>query len=244
MIQAIETYYAGYRFRSRLEARWAVFFDALDIPWEYEPQGYLVGAHGAEYHRSGACACGSTKRPYLPDFRIYLSYEKTPVWVEVKGSEDNLDKFLMIQAVDWGEGLPDVTNTSIEGYGLGDHCYYTARDVRGGLLILGDIPQWSGDNGIPRHTILTHDKGVARQHFLFRPSTYMRCRGVVMTSLDIYGYHDSSTGVYEPDGAPYSWTNPPRMYDCPVHLFRPEKDLLRGAYDTARQARFEHGQRG
>lgn len=27
-IKAIDTYYKGYRFRSRLEARWAVFFDA------------------------------------------------------------------------------------------------------------------------------------------------------------------------------------------------------------------------
>lgn len=39
-ICAIETTYKGYRFRSRLEARWAVFFDALEIPWEYEVQGY------------------------------------------------------------------------------------------------------------------------------------------------------------------------------------------------------------
>ena len=30
-IKAIETYYKGYRFRSRLEARWAVFFDAAGI---------------------------------------------------------------------------------------------------------------------------------------------------------------------------------------------------------------------
>ena len=28
-IQVIETAYKGYRFRSRLEARWAVFFDAI-----------------------------------------------------------------------------------------------------------------------------------------------------------------------------------------------------------------------
>jgi hypothetical protein len=38
----IETYYHGYRFRSRLEARWAVFFDALGERWEYEPQGYKL----------------------------------------------------------------------------------------------------------------------------------------------------------------------------------------------------------
>jgi len=43
MIKAIETKYKGYRFRSRLEARWAVFFDALGIAWEYEPEGYDLG---------------------------------------------------------------------------------------------------------------------------------------------------------------------------------------------------------
>ncbi len=39
---AIETHYAGCRFRSRLEARWAVFFDAIGIEWQYEPQGFEI----------------------------------------------------------------------------------------------------------------------------------------------------------------------------------------------------------
>ncbi len=52
MIKAIETSYKGYRFRSRLEARWAVFFDALGIEWEYEPEGFDLGDLGW----------------YLPDF--------------------------------------------------------------------------------------------------------------------------------------------------------------------------------
>jgi len=42
-IKPIETIYNGYRFRSRLEARWAVFFDALDIKYEYEKEGYDFG---------------------------------------------------------------------------------------------------------------------------------------------------------------------------------------------------------
>jgi ribosomal protein S27AE len=53
MIKAIETTYKGYRFRSRLEARWAVFFDAIGIKWEYEPEGFEL-ANGTRY---------------LPDFR-------------------------------------------------------------------------------------------------------------------------------------------------------------------------------
>lgn len=39
-LKAIETVYQGCRFRSRLEARWAIFFDALGIPWKYEVEGY------------------------------------------------------------------------------------------------------------------------------------------------------------------------------------------------------------
>lgn len=36
-MKPIETEYKNTLFRSRLEARWAVFFDCMEIPWEYEP---------------------------------------------------------------------------------------------------------------------------------------------------------------------------------------------------------------
>lgn len=39
-IQAIQTRYAGHHFRSRLEARWAVFFDYLGV----EDGGTLLDA--------------------------------------------------------------------------------------------------------------------------------------------------------------------------------------------------------
>ncbi|TQS30021.1 hypothetical protein [Microbispora sp. KK1-11] len=87
-LQAIETQYSGCRFRSRLEARWAVFFDTLGIPWEYEPQGYLIGPE-------------DNRRPYLPDF--YLPGIGT--WVEVKGDPMGLDRNLMAAAVDPKTGL-------------------------------------------------------------------------------------------------------------------------------------------
>jgi hypothetical protein len=62
--RAIETRYKGYRFRSRLEARWAVFFDALSVTWEYEKEGYDLGDSGW----------------YLPDFWL----PGLNMWVEVK----------------------------------------------------------------------------------------------------------------------------------------------------------------
>lgn len=39
-VKPIETLYAGCRFRSRTEARYALFFDALGIRWQYEVEGY------------------------------------------------------------------------------------------------------------------------------------------------------------------------------------------------------------
>lgn len=68
LMKAIETVYKGHRFRSRLEARWAVFFDTLGIAYEYEKEGFdLEGVY------------------YLPDF--WLPREK--IWVEIKGDEPN-----------------------------------------------------------------------------------------------------------------------------------------------------------
>jgi hypothetical protein len=90
-IKAIETKYKGYRFRSRLEARWAVFFDSLGIEWEYEKEGYQVGGG----------------RWYLPDF--YLP--KWGQWVEVKGDPEALDPDLLADAVDYGRGLPGLENS-------------------------------------------------------------------------------------------------------------------------------------
>ena len=73
-MKAIETVYGGYRFRSRLEAKWAVFFDACGASWEYEPEGFDLD--------NGLC--------YLPDFLLHDigvrgNDKRIDLWVEVKG---------------------------------------------------------------------------------------------------------------------------------------------------------------
>ena len=67
-IKAIETRYAGHHFRSRLEARWAVFFDALDMRWEYEPEGYELasGRYLPDFWLANADAFLEVKRPGAP----------------------------------------------------------------------------------------------------------------------------------------------------------------------------------
>lgn len=72
-IKAIETKYDGYRFRSRLEARWAVFFNELNIDYEYEPEGYKLND-------------GTLYLPdfYLPKFKIYAEVKP---WIYDKISD-------------------------------------------------------------------------------------------------------------------------------------------------------------
>lgn len=94
-IQALQTAYRNHRFRSRLEARWAVFFDALGIPWQYEPQGYALPAlteHAAccfEVRVGKACYCLQDLGAYLPDFFLPTLYSDG-AWFEVKGIEPTL----------------------------------------------------------------------------------------------------------------------------------------------------------
>jgi hypothetical protein len=149
LIQAKPTQYAGITFRSRLEARWAVFFDALDIPWEYEPE---------RFHLTD----GST---YTPDFRLTLRRQEIPdprhwptcypggvplfpdgssetFYAEVKGTQSQLDASAhrITMAVDYGGPCGD------------------------GLAILGPIPD--PRRGWPVHPHLHHDEG-ARVTWMF-----------------------------------------------------------------------------
>jgi hypothetical protein len=82
MTRGIPTRYAGIRFRSRLEARWAMCFDMLGWGYEYEP----IDCDG-----------------WIPDFLLKLS---TPVLVEIKpeltlnGLEQHCEKIDYANATD------------------------------------------------------------------------------------------------------------------------------------------------
>lgn len=90
---AIETKYKGYRFRSRLEARWAVFFDALGLPWEYEKEGYALGTGlheiNEDFEVDPRAQIGDLA--YLPDFWLptltLRGLEPRGIFLEIKGRE-------------------------------------------------------------------------------------------------------------------------------------------------------------
>jgi hypothetical protein len=64
--RSLETTYDGCTYRSRVEARWAIWFDSVGLRFQYEPQGFAI--------RSGA---------YLPDFWV----EGWRMFLEIKGVE-------------------------------------------------------------------------------------------------------------------------------------------------------------
>jgi len=80
-MKSISTFYKGNLFRSRLEARWAVFFDTLGIDYKYEPMEFEEGKYLG----------------YLPDF--YLpQYGK---YIEIKphtpDEEEILKAYKLVQ---------------------------------------------------------------------------------------------------------------------------------------------------
>lgn len=138
-IKAIETNYMGCRFRSRLEARWAVFFDALGWSWEYEKEGYVLG-----------CYEGENPRPWLPDFEI-ITPSGQHFYVEVKGDPDSFADGEWLARFDFDGGPP-----GFQDCGWSDKYDKTSKP----LLLLGDIPRFNGDNVTFYAPVIVHYKGV------------------------------------------------------------------------------------
>jgi hypothetical protein len=79
MPKVIEQWFDGVQFRSKTEARWAAFFKACGIRYEYEKEGYDLGG--------GIC--------YLPDFWL----PALDRWFEVKGKEPTREELEKCQAL-------------------------------------------------------------------------------------------------------------------------------------------------
>ena len=75
-MKAIQTEYKGYLFRSRLEARWAVFFDKLGIRYEYEPEGLVLSDR-----------TGYLPDFFLPDFHCFFEVKRDGIQDTPEGDE-------------------------------------------------------------------------------------------------------------------------------------------------------------
>jgi hypothetical protein len=81
-MRAIETTYQGVRYRSRLEARWAVVFFTFGWEYIYEPEGF-------EH-------CGKV---YLPDFWV----KEMDAYVEIKPSK--VSSHDLARVTEWQESM-------------------------------------------------------------------------------------------------------------------------------------------
>jgi len=70
-MKAIETEYKGVLFRSRLEARWAILFDALKLDWVYEPECFEL-SNGMKY----------TPDFYIQKYNLYIESKPNFEWTE------------------------------------------------------------------------------------------------------------------------------------------------------------------
>jgi hypothetical protein len=138
-IKPIETQYQGCHFRSRQEARWAVFMDTLGVRWAYEPEGFElpdVGRYLPDF--------------YLPDLDRFL--EVKPTWAQTSETEKarafalaqeankvvvmvcECAPFINRLVIDRADGLP--SHSVIENYGR----YFAPDGDRDGLILFGFCP--------------------------------------------------------------------------------------------------------
>ena len=97
-IRAIETEFLGERFRSRLEAKWARVFHALNIPFTFEPEGFELEEDGQVSR-------------YLPDF--WLS--TFGAWVEIKPESPSERERKLARLLHQGHGAPVLVVCGVPG---------------------------------------------------------------------------------------------------------------------------------
>ena len=204
-IKPIETIYNGYRFRSRLEARWAVFFDTLGVKYEYEPQGFQFNGTW-----------------YLPDFKIYdvegehdICWRKD-IYVEVKGEPDSQSaKKVYGASYGWDEkdnvvGIP--------------------------IWVVGNIPD---PDDYVRDMERQREERCNSMHKNNRgmPTNYSMCS----LCINCFGTLDGDS-CYE---FSLDYTDHLILHGADSNYsFGRWSDRVSDAFRAARQARFEHGEKG
>jgi hypothetical protein len=160
----IKTTYRGCRFESRIEARWAVFFENLGIKWWYEPEGFSLRFDYEKYvdglrellsedellqkgipqtfqHLDGK------EYAYSPDF--YLP--ELGIWIEIKGPnptrEETEKAFLlnrMVREANIAKAMGAEDDKLPSPFVLDDGTYIIYGDVPWPFPEKGNIVGWGG----------------------------------------------------------------------------------------------------
>jgi hypothetical protein len=217
-IQAIETSYKGYMFRSRLEARWAVFFDALDFLWRYEPEGFDLDELGW----------------YLPDF-LAVPPGIGPSWIEIKPFLFTEGKNKPEFALNVSETLNRFTkliHVQITDLPYQHYCGLILAGPPGEKTISGliSVPMFLRDDRTP----VIGKSMTAAVSFAVCPS----CGRVCCLGMgDKESGHNVICTCLIKDGQQAKMTLKDKYLEKYVRA-----PQLMAAYDAARSARFEHGE--
>lgn len=129
--QSIPTFYSGNTFRSRLEARWAVFMDQLGVRWFYEYEGFELpsGRYVPDF--------------WLPDIDRWLEIKPVSFdpWGKDAGGRDAKRCSEFMQLADKSKGLVILCGSPAEqeddlneswyqresGFVMGDYHYLWCR---------------------------------------------------------------------------------------------------------------------
>ena len=130
-LKPIETRAYGRRFRSRLEARWAVAFTHAFIKWEYEPEGFDLGESGL----------------YLPDFWL----PQVSMWAEVKATEPTDNELRKANALSVKSGFPCMlfvgTPAEAAYWAISPNWGWEAKTLGDGTIIKAcDYAPFNGDD--------------------------------------------------------------------------------------------------
>lgn len=244
-IKAIETEYNGYKFRSRLEARWAVFFDALGLDYEYEPEGFelengikylpdfkvkcygtrgclsgdtLFPCEGCKHHITSSCDVASVENfcDLFNYIELYNNNLPLPWWITLRRPPERTE------IVKCKKCEPRFFDLYIEVKGemtKSDAEKIKAFSKHYPVLIVGNIPQKGCSYDSQRLGAYEKMSG-----FDIYPFNYKTIDG------DYFGAYPAGH-----DGKFYLWGD-----DC-NYIWSVEE--VENAYSKARQARFEYGEK-
>lgn len=218
-IKAIETVYNGYKFRSRLEARWAVFFDAAGIRYEYEPEGFEL-EDGTKYLPDF----------YFPDYDWYAEV-KAPRSGAVKEIEKAC-KFVgsKIKVLVILGNIPPKSDADLYHY----RAFY--KNPLTDLIVMGSVCITLGlaaDSDPYTNLEFSAWLGVDWDRHV---PVWVNFKNV---NEDIFiSVHDRNLFTGDKPGGTFSY--------CDAIICDDDggSDFINGCYDKARQARFEYGERG
>ena len=246
IIKAIETVYDGYRFRSKLEATWAVFFNALGVEYEYEPEGFVL-PDGSKYLPDFRVKCWGTRgqikeRCTADDGNLCGNCKYghgDPYAYEGDCTNENVERYDGFVTCAKGDSKANNTCCKCAGFELDDSIPFdlyievkgrmSAKDARKivefsrcyPILVVGDIP---------KHGLLFPDN----------EEYYMGMDGTEACSFSyrhIDGDYFPACPAASSDGRFYLFGG-----DSNYIRFK-DAERVRAAYDKARQARFDHGER-